>query len=87
MGMGWFYEMSEEESWNLYNWGCELAEGSTVNRAEAEIFVGETLSDSGFARFCCEIYIDGGLVGQAFVNTREEAVLCATKDMLGWKEQ
>ena len=89
--LGQYGQMTPEEAWEGYNWGSNLATGSTVYRyAEERLTVMVGMDSDGV--WWCEVEAKDGegeydscweMVGQGWGDTAEEAVLLSIVDMVG----
>ena len=83
-----YERMTVEECWAKYTWGCEAKRGSTVYRTvfddgRKEVFVDELKDATYGGDYACEFFYDGGLEGQWFADTKEDAVRGAIIDSVG----
>ena len=83
-----YEKMTDDECWAKYGWGCEAKRGSTVYRTafddgRKELFVDELKDATYGGDYACEFFYDGGLEGQWFADTKEDAVRGAIIDSIG----
>lgn len=83
-----YEHMTPAESLERYGWGSEAIQGSTVlhlSIGRKEVFV-DVVDDGYGGKHACEFFDEfGGLMGQCFADTPQDAIRGAVIDSIGFQ--